>query len=188
MIQGVAKVTYHLLVDMACLMSIKLTNTGLGKGSARKEMALPLFKNALDKLLDGRLGHCSNDYCGGDSDINADRRGKMACLTLNLTAQVMIEQHVPPRTLPFGLTRSSTLVQSPSFVKDCCNFQYYKDFLVLVKDEDGRPVVHSKGNAVIDGITSQLFGHDIHEQVVIGCQVNRQSQGVATCIHISEQI
>jgi hypothetical protein len=147
--------------SMACLMSTKLTDTRKGKS---KDMILPLFTNALNESLDGGVGNCPNDYCGGDGSLHAERRGRMACLTLNLTAHSFIEQHVAKEILPYGMTRS-IIVQSPAFIKEICNFQNYQDF--FERDEAGKPVVHGKENEIVDGIASQLVGYDIQEQLII---------------------
>lgn len=150
--------------QVACLMSTKLTKTDLGKGTERKDMILPLFRNAMNKRIDGKIDALADDYCGGDNDTHLERRGKMVCVTLNLTTQLLIAQHVSKSIFPFGLARS-ILIQSPSRVKDCCNFQYYKNFCIA--DEEGQPVVHDRENIIVHCISSKFTSYDVREQFVV---------------------
>jgi hypothetical protein len=120
--------------------------------------------STLNTTIDGGSGSSIHDYCGGNGETQNKRRAKMACIVLVLTAKSLIEQHVLSGTFPIGLLRS-VLVQSVSFVKDHCNFQDDQNFFVI--DEEGRPVVHDEENVVIDGITSQLVGQNIEEQIII---------------------
>lgn len=148
-------------VEVARDMSTKVTDM---RKKGRKEMILPLFRSALQKTVEGRQGQCTEDYCGGTGDKQSRRRGRMTCLVFDMTVHTIIEQHLPAGTFPYGFVRTA-LVQSPSFIKENCNFQDYKQF--FGRDEEGLPVVHDAENEIVDNITSRLVGHDVRQQTVI---------------------